>query len=85
MSEDTSRVCGYCYTNDHERCRPEIKWYDKVWYCYCETCNKQEKEDTPQNEETISPVQDPVFEQPEEPTASSPEPGTDREDQGELS
>jgi hypothetical protein len=55
-----------------------------VWYCYCETCKTQEKEDTPQNEETIPPVQDPVLEQQEEST-SSIEPGTDREDQGELS
>ena len=45
MSE-SDRVCGYCYTNDHDRCRPEIKWYDKVWYCYCKTCKTQEKEET---------------------------------------
>jgi hypothetical protein len=45
------RICGYCYTNDHDRCRPEIKWYDKVWYCYCETCKTQEKEEIKTDEE----------------------------------
>lgn len=62
MSE-SDRVCGYCYTNDHDRCRPEIKWYDKVWYCFCKTCNTQEKEETKTNEEY---TQEPIQEQEEQ-------------------
>jgi hypothetical protein len=65
MSE-LSRICGYCWTNDHDRCRPEIKWYDKVWYCFCKTCKPQEEEEIKTNEEYI---QEPIHEQEEE-TAS---------------
>jgi hypothetical protein len=68
---DTTRVCGYCYTNTHELCRPEIKWYDSVWYCYCKTCNKQEKEKG--NEKSIQSNQEGVLEG--EPSNNS-EPGT---------
>jgi hypothetical protein len=30
--------CGFCMTGHHDMCKPEIKWYDKVWYCYCSEC-----------------------------------------------
>jgi hypothetical protein len=38
---DTTRICGYCHTDNHEKCRPVIKWYDKEWYCYCECQTKE--------------------------------------------
>jgi len=60
MSEDKLRICGYCITGTHKLCRPEIKWYDKVWYCYCEPCRAQEKE-----EKTDEVVQEPIQEQEE--------------------
>jgi hypothetical protein len=48
MSEDTNRICGYCHTKDHDKCRPVIKWYDKEWYCYCE-CQTKEGETNEQD------------------------------------
>ena len=54
------RICGFCVTGTHDKCRPEIKWYDKVWYCYCETCKTQEKE-----EKTNEVVNEPIQEQEE--------------------
>ena len=41
MSSDDTRICGYCHTKDHDKCRPVIKWYDKEWYCYCECQTKE--------------------------------------------
>jgi len=26
-------------TGHHETCKPVIKYYDKEWFCYCETCH----------------------------------------------
>lgn len=37
--QDGRTLCGYCMTGHHQNCRPEIKYYDKVWYCYCKECN----------------------------------------------
>jgi hypothetical protein len=53
MSEDTTRICGYCHTGTHDKCRTVIRWYDKVWYCYCD-CHEQEKEET--NDDDILPT-----------------------------
>jgi hypothetical protein len=49
------RICGYCYTGHHHLCRPEIRWYEQIWYCYCETCKVNtppvaEEEETPNEE-----------------------------------
>ena len=39
-------MCGYCSTNSHDMCKPEIVFYDKVWYCECQKCkNKNDKKD----------------------------------------
>ena len=48
------RICGYCYTNSHDKCKPEIRWYENVWYCYCETCgtNKEKLDEEKDPEET---------------------------------
>jgi hypothetical protein len=59
-------ACGFCDTGHHQNCRPKITWYDNVWYCECKTCRKQEKEDTPQNEETIQPIQEAILEEEED-------------------
>jgi hypothetical protein len=32
-------------TGHHPNCKKEIKYYDKVWLCYCPICHKQEDED----------------------------------------
>lgn len=31
--------CGWCNTGDHEHCKHEIRYYEKLWICGCE-CNK---------------------------------------------
>ena len=31
--------CGWCITGEHDDCKPEIKYFDKVWLCSCETCH----------------------------------------------
>jgi hypothetical protein len=53
MSENTTRICGYCHTGTHDKCRTVIRWYDKVWYCYCD-CHEQKKEET--NDDDILPT-----------------------------
>ena len=49
-------------TGNHDSCRPEIKYFDKVWYCECKTCHPEsgveEKE-----EETDEEVEEPIQEQ----------------------
>lgn len=34
-------MCGFCMTGHHHNCKKELKYYDKVWYCYCKDCNPQ--------------------------------------------
>ena len=57
-----STTCGWCMTGNHDSCRPEIKYFDKVWYCECKTCHSEsgveEKE-----EETDEEVEEPIQEQ----------------------
>lgn len=31
-----SGKCGWCLTGDCDRCRPEVRYEDKVWVCDCE-------------------------------------------------
>ena len=31
--------CGWCATKDHDNCKHEIRYYEKLWICGCE-CNK---------------------------------------------
>jgi hypothetical protein len=55
QTSDGRTKCGFCATGHHENCRPEIKWYDKVWYCYCEICKNvvvSESENLEQKEES---------------------------------
>ena len=33
--------CGFCMTGFHEECKPEIKYYEKTWYCTCEKCHPE--------------------------------------------
>ena len=44
-------MCGWCITNNHETCMPQLAYFDKVWYCECKTCKKQEKEEVPNGTE----------------------------------
>lgn len=44
-------MCGYCMTGHHDSCRPEIKYYEKVWYCYCEICKNVVVSETEDNEQ----------------------------------
>lgn len=44
MSKGTT-TCGWCMTGDHENCKPEIKYFEKVWHCSCEKCHKKESDD----------------------------------------
>lgn len=38
----TKNVCGFCNAGDHELCRHELPYYEKLWICPCE-CNKNWK------------------------------------------
>lgn len=31
--------CGFCSTEDHDKCAHEIPWFEKLWICSCD-CNK---------------------------------------------
>ena len=42
MSKGTT-ICGWCMTGDHDHCKIEIKYYDKVWNCSCEKCHGKEE------------------------------------------
>ena len=42
MSKGTT-ICGWCMTGDHDHCKPEIKYYEKVWNCSCEKCHGKEE------------------------------------------
>ncbi len=42
----SDRICGFCMTGNHENCRPEIKWYDNVWYCHCKVCEEKKLKDS---------------------------------------
>ena len=49
MSKGTT-TCGWCMTGDHENCKPEIKYFEKVWHCSCEKCDKRENDNVSPNE-----------------------------------
>jgi hypothetical protein len=42
-------------TGEHESCKPEVKYYEKIWYCTCEQCHP-EKEKEAQNEVAEEPT-----------------------------
>ena len=60
--------CGWCMTGNHEDCKTQIVYYDKVWECSCEKCHPQrvdskdapsEQEEGMTNEEVVQePIQD---------------------------
>lgn len=55
QTSDGRTKCGFCMTGHHQNCRPEIKYYEKVWYCYCEICKNvvvSESENIEQKEAT---------------------------------
>lgn len=31
--------CGWCMTNQHEDCKPELVYPPKNWICGCKVCN----------------------------------------------
>jgi hypothetical protein len=33
--------CGFCMTGDHEQCKSEIVYHDKVWHCSCVECHPE--------------------------------------------
>lgn len=35
----TKNKCGFCATEDHDKCAHEIPWFEKLWICPCD-CNK---------------------------------------------
>lgn len=35
----TKNKCGFCATEDHNKCAHEIPWFEKLWVCPCD-CNK---------------------------------------------
>jgi hypothetical protein len=44
--------CGWCMTGDHEDCKTQITYLDKIWLCSCTECHPdREKEKV---EETTS-------------------------------
>lgn len=47
--------CGWCMTGEHESCKPEVKYYEKIWYCTCEQCHP-EKEKEARNEVAEEPT-----------------------------
>lgn len=44
-------ICGWCLTQNHEDCKHELAYYDKLWVCSC-TCNDSW---VPQDVGTIEP------------------------------
>lgn len=51
MSKGTS-TCGWCMTGNHASCKPKLEYYDKVWYCECNTCKQKVKSDDASDPET---------------------------------
>lgn len=38
--------CGWCITGDHEECKTQITYFDKIWLCSCTECHPdRESED----------------------------------------
>ena len=35
--------CGWCMTGDHDQCKSEISYFDKIWYCSCVECHPDRK------------------------------------------
>jgi hypothetical protein len=44
-------MCGFCMTGHHDSCKPVIKYYDKEWFCYCETCHPDVVSDVDETKE----------------------------------
>lgn len=38
-SASGSTKCGWCMTGHHKQCKPETKYYEKVWQCDCKICH----------------------------------------------
>ena len=53
--------CGWCMTGHHENCKPELKYFDKVWYCECITCHPDRMEETEGTTDEV--VEEPIQEQ----------------------
>lgn len=34
--------CGWCITNEHQDCKKEIAYYERVWVCDCKVCQTEE-------------------------------------------
>lgn len=54
-------MCGWCITSHHDQCKPETKYYDKVWQCSCKKCHPEviSKDEGVTNEEVVEePIQD---------------------------
>ncbi len=47
-------ICGWCMVGQHDGCKPEIKYYEKVWYCTCEQCHPDRKTTDEPNDDTAS-------------------------------
>ena len=43
-------MCGWCMTGHHDKCKPKIEYYEKIWYCKCGTCEKIQTEKGPSDE-----------------------------------
>ena len=69
MSRGTtgSSKCGWCITETHDQCKPQIQYFDKLWNCSCEKCHPDvvtlettnQDGETNENQELVQePIQD---------------------------
>jgi hypothetical protein len=59
---DGKVVCGWCMTGHHDTCKPEVKYFDKVWYCGCITCHPESGVEEKEGK-TDELVEEPIQEQ----------------------
>lgn len=74
MSE---HICGWCITGHHDTCKPELVYYEKVWYCHCEKCKDKQNDKKDKNEKSNS--QDILSEPPTDLSARTENDGQESE------